>query len=87
MCLLGEVPQYASRMPNPMAALAVLKVLTKLLEIDVDYTDLTRVAEETREKMKQAAAEAMGQYIDYFTQPIWEQGQDEEDDGEGEGES
>jgi uncharacterized protein len=80
MCLLGEVPMYASRMPNPMAALAVVKVLSKLLEIEVDTVDLTRLAEETREKMKQAAAEAMGQYIDYFTQPIWEQGQ--EDDGE-----
>jgi proteasome assembly chaperone (PAC2) family protein len=29
MCLLGEVPVYASRMPNPMAALAVLRVLTR----------------------------------------------------------
>jgi uncharacterized protein len=81
MCLLGEVPMYASRMPNPMAALAVIKVLSKMLEIEVDTVELARLAEETREKMKQAAAEAMGQYIDYFTQPIWEQGQEE--DGEG----
>jgi uncharacterized protein len=87
MCLLGEVPMYASRMPNPMAALAVLRTLTKMLQIEVDFVDLARVAEETREKMKQAAAEAMGQYIDYFTQPIWEQGQEEEgDDEEGNGE-
>jgi uncharacterized protein len=83
MCLLGEVPMYASRMPNPMAALAVIKVLSKMLEIEVDTVELNRMAEETREKMKQAAAEAMGQYIDYFTQPIWEQGQEEEgEDGE-----
>jgi proteasome assembly chaperone (PAC2) family protein len=83
MCLLGEVPMYASRMPNPMATLAVLRTLTRMLEIDVDLVELSRVAEETREKMKQAAAEAMGQYIDYFTQPIWEQGQEEEgEDGE-----
>jgi proteasome assembly chaperone (PAC2) family protein len=88
VCLLGEVPMYASRMPNPMAALAVLRILTKMLEIEVDFADLAKVAEETREKMKQAAAEAMGQYIDYFTQPIWEQGQEEEgDDGEEEEES
>jgi proteasome assembly chaperone (PAC2) family protein len=80
MCLLGEVPMYASRMPNPMAALAVLRILTRMLDIEVDLLELGRVAEETREKMKQAAAEAMGQYIDYFTQPIWEQGQ--EDEGE-----
>jgi uncharacterized protein len=88
MCLLGEVPMYASRMPNPMAALAVLRTLTKMLEIEVDLAELARSAEETREKMKQAAAEAMGQYIDYFTQPIWEQGQEEEgEDGEEEEES
>jgi uncharacterized protein len=82
MCLLGEVPIYASRMPNPMAALAVLKVLTRMLEVEIDLVELSRIAEEAREKMKQAAAEAMGQYIDYFTQPIWEQGQEE--DGEDE---
>jgi len=82
MCLLGEVPVYASRMPNPMAALAVLKVLAKILEVEIDLVELARVAEETRDKMKQAAAEAMGQYIDYFTQPIWEHAQEE--DGEGE---
>jgi proteasome assembly chaperone (PAC2) family protein len=82
MCLLGEVPMYASRMPNPMAALAVLRTLAKMLEIEVDFIDLARLAEETREKMKQAAAEAMGQYIDYFTQPIWEQGQEEDEEEE-----
>jgi uncharacterized protein len=82
LCLLGEVPMYASRMANPMAALAVLRTLTKMLEIEVDLKELIKNADETREKMKQAAAEAMGQYIDYFTQPIWEQGQEEGDDGE-----
>lgn len=87
MCLLGEVPQYASRMPNPMAALAVLRTLSKMLEIELDFVDLTRLAEEAKEKMKQAAAEAMGQYIDYFTQPIWEQGQDEEGEEDEEEES
>jgi proteasome assembly chaperone (PAC2) family protein len=89
VCLLGEVPMYASRMPNPMAALAVLRILSKMLEMEVDFVELARVAEETREKMKQAAAEAMGQYIDYFTQPIWEQGEGEdgEDGGEEEEES
>ncbi len=81
MCLLGEVPMYASRMANPMAALAVMRTLNKILGIDVDLAELGKIAEETREKMKQAAAEAMGQYIDYFTQPIWEQGQENEGEG------
>jgi proteasome assembly chaperone (PAC2) family protein len=85
-CLLGEVPAYASRMQNPMAALAVLKVFMKILNIDVDITELALVASETKEQMKMAAAEAMEKYIDYFTQPIWEQGEEggyEEEDEEG----
>ncbi len=86
MCLLGEVPMYASRMANPMAALAVLRTLSKMLGIEVDLKELGKIADETREKMKQAAAEAMGQYIDYFTQPIWEQGQEEDEGDEEEGE-
>ena len=79
-CLLGEVPMYASQMQNPMAALAVLKVLTKMLDIEVNTTELTLLADETKEKMKLAAAEAMGKYIDYFTQPIWEHEEEEEEE-------
>ena len=82
VCLLGEVPMYASQMPNPMAALAVLKVLTRMLDIEVNMTELTLLADETKEKMKLAAAEAMGKYIDYFTEPIWEQEEEEEEEEE-----
>ncbi|MDD5038975.1 MAG: PAC2 family protein [Dehalococcoidales bacterium] len=82
ICLLGEVPAYASRVHNPMAALAVLRVLTKMLGIEIDFTELAQLAGETRDRMKQLAAEAMGEYIDYFTEPIWERGGDEEDDEE-----
>jgi uncharacterized protein len=85
ICLLGEVPQYASRIPNPMAALAILKVFARMMEMNIDTAELAQVAWETREQMKQAAAAAMGEYIDYFTEPIWEQGEDGEDiDDEGE---
>ena len=81
VCLLGEVPVYASRMPNPMAALAVMKVLTTMLEIHVDLADLAKMAIEAGERIKQVAAQAMEEYIDYFTEPIWERG-DEEDEEE-----
>ncbi len=80
ICLLGEVPIYASQLPNPMAALAIINVLTRMLNITIDTEELTQIAEEVKEKMKQAAATAMGEYIDYFTEPIWEYGQ--EDEGE-----
>jgi proteasome assembly chaperone (PAC2) family protein len=79
ICLLGEVPMYATRIQNPMAALAVLKVLTRMLDIEIDVTELTQIAKETADSMKQFAAEAMGEYIDYFTQPIWEQEEEEEE--------
>jgi len=82
ICLLGEVPVYASRVPNPMAALAVLKVLTEMLEIKVDYADMSKMAVEASERIKQVAAQAMEEYIDYFTEPIWERGEEEEDDEE-----
>jgi len=82
ICLLGEVPMYATRVQNPMAALAIIQVLSKLLGIEVDTGELAQQASETREKMKQVAAEAMGEYIDYFTTPIWESGDEEEEEEE-----
>ncbi|MBI2850041.1 MAG: PAC2 family protein [Chloroflexi bacterium] len=78
ICLLGEVPSYASRVENPMAALAILGALSQMLGIEVDSRELAQIATETKEKMKEAAAQAMGEYIDLFTEPIWEQGQEEE---------
>jgi len=80
VCLLGEVPQYASRVPNPMAALAVLKVLNVMLGIKIDLADLARLAVEAQEHMKQMAAQAMEEYIDNFTEPIWESEDDEDED-------
>jgi uncharacterized protein len=84
VCLLGEVPSYASRVANPMAALAVLKVLAPMLEIQVDLAELAKMAVEATERIKQVTAQAMEEYIDYFTEPIWERGEgEEEDEGEG----
>jgi proteasome assembly chaperone (PAC2) family protein len=79
-CLLGEVPVYATRVQNPMAALAVMKVLTGILEVEVDLTELAKMAVEAGERMKQVAAQAMEEYIDYFTEPIWERGEEEEEE-------
>ena len=82
VCLLGEVPSYATRIQNPMAALAILRVLTTILDFTVDMDELTQMAGETQERMKQVAAEAMGEYIEYFTAPIWEQGEEDEEEEE-----
>jgi proteasome assembly chaperone (PAC2) family protein len=79
VCLLGEVPMYATRIQNPVAAVAVLGALTRMLDIEIDITELADVARETADRMKQMADEAMEDYIDHFTQPIWEQGEEEEE--------
>jgi proteasome assembly chaperone (PAC2) family protein len=39
-CLLGEIPLYTIQIENPRAALAVLKVLVSLLNIQIDWTGL-----------------------------------------------
>ena len=82
VCLLGEVPVYATRIQNPMAALAVLKVLATMLDLKIDMDELAQMAAETKERMKQVAAEAMEEYIEYFTTPIWEHGEEEEEEEE-----
>jgi proteasome assembly chaperone (PAC2) family protein len=82
ICLLGEVPMHATRIQNPVAALAVLQVLTKMLNIEVDIGELTQTANEAADRLKQVAAEAMGEYIDNFTRPIWEYGVDIDDEEE-----
>ncbi|MFH0913977.1 MAG: PAC2 family protein [Chloroflexota bacterium] len=81
VCLLGEVPTYATRVPSPQAALAVSGVLAALLDIGLDTRELAQEAAEMKARLKQVAAEAMGEYIDYFTEPIWERGQEESEEG------
>lgn len=80
ICLLGEIPGYTSRMPNPIAALAIVRALKELINLQIDTAELEEIAAETKRRMKEIAAETMGQYIDYFTEPIWES--DEGDDSE-----
>ncbi len=84
ICLLGEVPSYTTRIPNPKAALAVLDILTKILGININLAELAKVAKESDEEMKKLAAEAMGEFIDRYTKPVWppEDEEAEEEDEE-----
>jgi uncharacterized protein len=79
ICLLGEVPSYTTRIPNPKAALAVLQVLLKVLDIKIELADLAKVAEDSDQQMKRLAAQAMGEYIDRYTRPVWPPSEDEEE--------
>jgi proteasome assembly chaperone (PAC2) family protein len=72
ICLLGETPQYAAEMPNPIASYAVLGVLNKLLGLGIDLSDIAEESKQMAEVMRTLSREAMAKYIDHFTQPIWE---------------
>jgi len=53
VCLLGEMPIYATRIANPKASQAVLGVLTKMLGVEIDLEDLTAMAEQVEPNMEQ----------------------------------
>ena len=61
-------------------ALDILEAILKN-KGEVGLADLAKMAVEAGERIKQVAAQAMEEYIDYFTEPIWERG-DEEDEEE-----
>jgi len=78
VCLLGEVPAYATQIANPRASLAVLGILTKMLGITLDLTDLENLAKQVDEEMDIIAKKVTAEFIDQFTEPIWEQEEEEE---------
>ena len=90
ICLLGEVPMYTTRIPNPKAALAILGVMVQMLDIDIDLSELASLAKQADEEMKKLAAEAMEEFITSYTKPVWppeeeyeeEEEEDDEDDEE-----
>ena len=86
VCVMTEVPSQTSRMENPAAALAILKTFMRLLDIEIETKELAENAREMTEQIKQAMTIAMGEYIEHFTQPIWEQGEGEGDEDEGDDE-
>ncbi|TET41092.1 MAG: hypothetical protein E3J60_05355 [Dehalococcoidia bacterium] len=80
ICLLGEVPAYATQIANPRASLSVLGILTEMLGITLDLTELGQLAEQVDEEMDRIAKRVTAEYIDQFTEPIWEQDEDEEEE-------
>lgn len=64
ICLLGEMPHIFAQLPFPQAALSVLKVFTKMADIEIDLTELAQQAQEVGEKLGELLAtveRSMGQ--------------------------
>jgi len=74
VCLLGEMPIYATRIANPKASRAILEVLTKMLGLEIDLEELTAMAEQVEPDMEQLygllseeAKEAIARFEDLTT--------------------
>jgi hypothetical protein len=78
VCLLGEVPSYATQIANPKASLSVLGILSKMLGITLDLAELGHLAEQVDDEMDRIAKRVTAEFIDQFTEPIWEQNEEEE---------
>ncbi len=83
LCLLGEVPGFATQMIHPKAALAVLSVLAEMIGIEVDTEELEGLSRQSELEMDVISKQATAAYIDQFTEPIWEQDQGGEEEEEG----
>jgi len=73
ICLLGEIPVYVTQVPNPRSAKAVLEVLTRLLAIEVDLSELDNWArnaeaeiEKNIEMLRESHGEEAKRLLDYF---------------------
>jgi len=78
ICLLGETVKYAAKMANPSAAQAVLKVLTRLLGVQIDMAQLEEFADSTEKQVRQIGNEMKRDFLQNFTKPIWERQEHEE---------
>jgi proteasome assembly chaperone (PAC2) family protein len=78
VCLLGETPRYLSEMRNPTASQAVLRVLTKVLNIEIDMTEMDNLAAQSRQQIEELIKESRRQFISDFTVPLWERPQEED---------
>jgi len=78
ICLLGETVKYAAKLANPRSSQAVLEVLARLLQVNIDMSELKEFAEGTEKQLKQIGDEIRKDYLQHFTKPIWEREEHEE---------
>ena len=52
ICLLGEIPHYATQIENPRASKVALEVLGRMLKIHIDMTELETLAQYTETEIE-----------------------------------
>ncbi len=78
ICLLGETVKYAAKLANPRSSQAVLEVLTRIIEVKIDLSELKEFADGTEKQLRQIGDEIRREYLQHFTKPIWEREEHEE---------
>lgn len=77
ICLLGETPRLIPQVENPVASLAVLKLLLQDLAIEVDLKDLETMAQKASTEMSRMIMETQKKILDDFTVPLWQRDDEE----------
>ena len=80
ICLLGETPQAVAEFENPRASLAVLRVLTRILGVEIDTGELEEEVRRIEAEIERISKEALSKFIDHFTKPLWERKTDGENE-------
>ena len=73
ICLLGEIPVYTAPIVNPRSSKAVLEVLSQMLALDIDLSEMDSWARKTDEeietniaRLRESHGEEMKGLIEYF---------------------
>ncbi|MFH1655239.1 MAG: PAC2 family protein [Candidatus Omnitrophota bacterium] len=72
ICMLAEIPLYAIQIENPNASLAILEVLTKLIDFKLDFTQLQASAKTMQEEIERLI-EYLKTPEEELTKPITEE--------------
>ncbi|MEE8470353.1 MAG: PAC2 family protein [Dehalococcoidia bacterium] len=72
ICLLGETARYTAKIANPRSSKAVIEILTRLLRVEIDMSELEDLAASTEKQIKEIGDELRREYLQNFTRPIWE---------------
>lgn len=59
ICLMGELSYYATQVENPKSSLAVLEVLGKMLNIEIDFQGLDEFTQHMEPKIEELVREGM----------------------------
>jgi len=61
-CLLGTMPQYAAPLPNPAASKEIVLALGRILNFDVDMSEIDEAAQNIESTMEEIEAQIQGNF-------------------------